>query len=147
MQVIARRTLRLFWERYPQAETPLRSWFAAVSQAKWTGPSDLKRQFGTSVDFVSDNRVIFDVGGNKFRLVAHVSYGFGRVLVKHWSVGALKNARAEHIATFSFSWPLLTISGLCMCIKRLNELTERRDVLKRRALATDGLSHPRDTAR
>lgn len=81
MQIVARRTLRQFWERYPRAEGPLRAWFATVSKAQWGGPDDVKNQFGTTVDFVSD-RVIFDLGGNKFRLVAHVSYGFGRVLVK-----------------------------------------------------------------
>jgi mRNA interferase HigB len=82
MQVIARRTLKRFWERHPQAEGPLKVWFAVVSSAHWAGPADLKRQFGTSVDFVSDNRVIFDIGGNRYRLVAHLSYAFGRLLVK-----------------------------------------------------------------
>jgi mRNA interferase HigB len=82
MQVIARRTLRAFWERHPQAAEPLKVWFSLVSNAHWSSPADLKRQFGTTVDFVSDNRVIFDIGGNKFRLVAHVSYRFGRLLVK-----------------------------------------------------------------
>lgn len=81
MQIIAKRTLRLFWEKHPQAETPLRAWFATVSAAQWKGPPDVRTQFG-SADFVADNRVIFDIAGNKFRLVVHVSYGFGRVLVK-----------------------------------------------------------------
>ena len=82
MQVIARRTLRQFCERHPRAERPVRAWFAVVSKARWTGPADVKRQFGTSVDFVGDNRLIFDLGGNKYRLIVHVSYRFGRVLVK-----------------------------------------------------------------
>jgi mRNA interferase HigB len=82
MQIIARRTLAEFWQRYPQAETPLKVWFAIVSRARWTGPADVKRLFGTNVDFVADNRMIFDLGGNKFRLVARVSYEFERVLVK-----------------------------------------------------------------
>jgi mRNA interferase HigB len=81
MQVVALRTLRLFWQRHPQAETPLRTWYSAVSQAEWAGPADVRAQFG-SADFVADNRVIFDIGGNKFRLVAHVSYEFKAVLVK-----------------------------------------------------------------
>jgi mRNA interferase HigB len=82
MQVIARRTLKEFWERHPQAERPIRAWFAAVSRARWRGPVDVKREFGATVDFVGDNRVIFDIGGNKFRLIVRVSYTFGRVLVK-----------------------------------------------------------------
>lgn len=82
MQIIALRTLRLFWEEQPQAETPLRTWYAMVSQAIWAGPADVKEQFGAAVDFIADNRVIFDIGGNKYRLVVHVAYRFKRVLVK-----------------------------------------------------------------
>jgi mRNA interferase HigB len=82
MQVIARRTLKRFWERHPQSERPIRTWFGAACRARWSGPADIKREFGATVDFVGDNRVIFDLGGNKYRLIVHVSYTFGRVLVK-----------------------------------------------------------------
>jgi mRNA interferase HigB len=82
MQVIARRTLAEFWRRHPPAERPIRAWFAVVSKARWRGPADVKRQFGTTVDFVGDNRLIFDLGGNKYRVVVHASYAFGRVLIK-----------------------------------------------------------------
>lgn len=82
MQVIARRTLRLFWTRHLHAERPIRAWYAEASGTIWAGPADVKRRFGTSVDFVSDNRIVFDLGGNKYRLVVHVSYRFRRVLVK-----------------------------------------------------------------
>jgi mRNA interferase HigB len=82
MQVIARRTLKLFWERHSQAEGPIRAWLAIATKARWRTPSDIKRQFGTTVDFVGDNRVIFDLGGNKYRLIVHVSFTFGRLLVK-----------------------------------------------------------------
>ena len=81
MQIIARRTLRVFWDAHPQSESPLRTWFALVTQATWLGPADVRAMFN-SVDFVGDNRVIFDIGGNKYRLVAHVSYAYRRVLVK-----------------------------------------------------------------
>ena len=82
MQIIALRTLRLFWERHPAAERPIRSWYVQVREAVWRGPADVKQQFGTTVDFIADNRLIFDLGGNKFRLVVHVSYAYKRVLVK-----------------------------------------------------------------
>jgi mRNA interferase HigB len=80
MQIIAKRMLRLFWEKHPRAETPLRVWFANVSSAQWKGPSDIRAQFGSG-DFVADNRAIFDIAGNHFRLVVHVSYTYGRVLI------------------------------------------------------------------
>ncbi len=82
MQVIARRTLKEFWARHPQAEGPIRAWLAIAANARWVNPSEIKRQFGNSVDFVGDNRIIFDLGGNKYRLVVHVSFTFSRVLVK-----------------------------------------------------------------
>lgn len=82
MQVIAKRTLRQFWERQPRAEMPLRTWFALVSDADWSMPSDIKNQFGAAVDFVGDNRVIFNIGGNKYRLIVHVSYEYRCVLIK-----------------------------------------------------------------
>lgn len=82
MQIIARRTLKDFWARHNQAEAPLTAWYLAVSKADWRGPSDVKAMFGASVDFVGDNRVIFDIAGNKYRLVVHVAYRFRRVLVK-----------------------------------------------------------------
>nr|WP_176024562.1 type II toxin-antitoxin system HigB family toxin [Brucella pseudintermedia] len=82
MQIIARKTLRDFWIRHPQAETPLVVWFSLVSKAHWTGPADIKKMFGSTVAFVADNRVIFDIAGNKYRLIVHVAYPFGRVLVK-----------------------------------------------------------------
>ncbi|WP_062119613.1 type II toxin-antitoxin system HigB family toxin [Aureimonas sp. AU40] len=82
MQILSKRTLRQFWEVHPQAESPLRTWHALVEKAEWATPNDIKSQFGANVDFVGDNRVIFDIGGNKFRLIVHVSYTFRRVLVK-----------------------------------------------------------------
>lgn len=82
MQVIARRTLREFWQREPHAETPLKVWYAIVDKASWTGPAEIKAQFGTTVDFVADNRVVFDIGGNKYRLVVHFAYAYQRALIK-----------------------------------------------------------------
>jgi mRNA interferase HigB len=82
MQVIAKRTPKLFWETHPQAKAPLEAWHDEVSRAVWAGPADVKRQFGTTVDFVADNRVIFDIGGNKFRLIVHVAYLYKSALIK-----------------------------------------------------------------
>ena len=82
MQIIAKRTLRVFWESHPQARTPLQSWFATVSKSAWNSPADIKAEFGATVDFVADNRVIFDVSGNKYRLVVRVAYSHKRVLIK-----------------------------------------------------------------
>jgi mRNA interferase HigB len=101
MQVIARRTLREFWDRHPRVEGPIRAWLAVAASAHWASPAEIKRQFGSTVDFVGDNRVIFDLGGNKFRLVVHVSFAFSRVLVKF--IGT--HAEYDRIDPETVSWP------------------------------------------
>jgi mRNA interferase HigB len=60
----------------------LRAWYALVSHAEWRGPGDVKAQFGATVDFVADSRIVFDLAGNRYRLVVHVAYAYKRVLVK-----------------------------------------------------------------
>lgn len=82
MQIIAKRTLRTFWEKHPQAETPLRAWHTTVSRAAWSSPADAKEQFGARIDFIADNRVIFDIGGNHFRLICRISYEYKAVQIK-----------------------------------------------------------------
>ncbi|MEP7453745.1 type II toxin-antitoxin system HigB family toxin [Phyllobacterium sp. SB3] len=82
MQIIAKKALRDFWNKHNQAEIPLAAWYAMVSKAEWNTPNDVKTMFGSNVDFIGDNRVIFDIGGNKYRLIVHVAYPFKRVLIK-----------------------------------------------------------------
>lgn len=82
MQIIAKSTLRKFWEREPRAEVPLTTWYRTVSRANWSGPADVKAVFGSTVDFVGDSRVIFDIGGNKYRLIVHFAYSYNRALIK-----------------------------------------------------------------
>ncbi len=88
MQVIAKRTLREFWLSHPAAEAPLKLWYARAARANWTRPSDLRGQFGATVDFVAGNRAIFDIGGNKYRLVVKIDYSVGLVLIRFVGVHA-----------------------------------------------------------
>jgi mRNA interferase HigB len=81
MHSIARKALRSFWEKYPDAEQPLRHWERRVKNAVWTNFADLKRDFGTA-DKVGPF-VVFNIGGNKFRLVADVDYKRRIVFVRH----------------------------------------------------------------
>lgn len=81
MRVIARRPLREFWKRHPTAEQPLKAWFAEVQAANWRDTAAIKLRY-RHASFVGDNRVIFNIGGNKFRLVVHVNFDFGIVYIK-----------------------------------------------------------------
>ncbi|MGH7828164.1 MAG: type II toxin-antitoxin system HigB family toxin [Candidatus Binatia bacterium] len=81
MHIISRKPLRDFSERHPPAKTPLDAWFAEVSRAKWASFADVKKAFG-SADVVAGNRVIFNIGGNKYRLVVKIAYKVGIVFVR-----------------------------------------------------------------
>lgn len=82
MQIVAKKRLKKFWEKHPRARLALETWHAIVSKAEWKSPADIKSVFGATVDFVADNRVVFDVAGNRYRLVVHVSYEYKAVLIK-----------------------------------------------------------------
>lgn len=83
MRIIAVGTLKSFWERpaHRDAEQPLRTWVCVTKAAAWTDPPALKRMFG-SADILRDGRAVFDIGGNKYRLVVWVNYEFGVVYVR-----------------------------------------------------------------
>ena len=80
--MVSKMTLVAFWTRHPQGKGPLTAWYLAVDKVKWKTSADIKDQFGANVDFVSDNRVIFDIAGNKYRVIVHVNYTYKRVLIK-----------------------------------------------------------------
>lgn len=81
MRVIAVGHLREFWESHPGAEQPLRAWLAAARAAQWLRPTDITGQF-TTASVLESRRVVFNIKGNDFRLVAAVAYRFGAVYVK-----------------------------------------------------------------
>lgn len=75
MRVIARKTLMEFWKRPDcrDAEQPLRAWFHEARIAGWSAPADIKKYHRTA-SILGNNRVVFNVGGNKYRLVVAVKY-------------------------------------------------------------------------
>ena len=81
MHVISRKALREFWETHPGAELPLRQWEAIVRRAEWRDWADPRATYG-SADQV-EKYVVFNVGGNKYRLIAIVSYPKGKVYIQH----------------------------------------------------------------
>jgi mRNA interferase HigB len=81
VRLIARRTLREFWERHPDAEQALRAWFHDVERADWASPADVKRIYA-NVSIVGDNRLVFNIHGNKYRLVVAVNYEYRMCYVR-----------------------------------------------------------------
>ena len=81
MRVLSRGTLRDFWRKHPDAEGPLKAWFAEVTKAAWKTMIDIKRRYATA-SMVDNERVIFNVGGNKYRLIAVIDYQGHKVFVR-----------------------------------------------------------------
>jgi mRNA interferase HigB len=75
VRVIARKTLREFWEKpgHDDAERPLKSWFDEAAAADWATPAQVKAQFGNA-SIVGNDRVVFNIAGNRYRLVVAVHY-------------------------------------------------------------------------
>jgi mRNA interferase HigB len=80
MRIIAKRTLRDFWQLNPTAEQPLLDWYDVVSTQAWHSPNDVKQTFA-SASIINSNRVVFNIKGNDFRLVCHIDYVFQLVFV------------------------------------------------------------------
>lgn len=81
MRIIARKTLREFWERHPDAEQQLRAWHEDVKHAEWKTPADIKAVY-RNASIVGNNRVVFNIKGNDYRLVAAINYAVGVVYIR-----------------------------------------------------------------
>ena len=81
MRVVARSSLRTFWERHPEAESALRVWLAEAEHGHWSSSADIKARYGNA-SILSGERVVFNICGNKYRLVVSISYPFGIVFIK-----------------------------------------------------------------
>jgi mRNA interferase HigB len=83
MRIISVATLKAFWEipEHRDAEQPLRTWVRVVRAASWTDPTAVKLMFN-SADILGDGRVVFDIGGNKYRLITWINFHYGVVYVR-----------------------------------------------------------------
>ena len=81
MRVISVKTLKLFWEDHPDAESSLRAWYTEAKKARWKGPQDIKTAYRTA-SILRNNHVVFNIKGNTYRLVVAVKYEFQIVYVR-----------------------------------------------------------------
>ncbi len=81
MRIIARRTLLEFWEAHGDSEDALRAWFKEAKQAEWGAPYEIKAMYGNA-SILGDNRVVFNICGNKYRLIVKFNYVFKIGLIR-----------------------------------------------------------------
>lgn len=79
MRIVAVKTLKDYWDYFPDAERPLQYWYKEVTAAGWSSPNDLKGQFGNA-SVLTSKRVVFNIHGNTYRLIVDIEYRLKIVL-------------------------------------------------------------------
>lgn len=80
MRIIAVKTLKEYWEEFPQAKQALLSWYEEAEAANWSSPNVLKNQY-RSASILTDKRVVFNIHGNTYRLIVDIEYRLKIVFV------------------------------------------------------------------
>jgi len=73
LRVIAKRTLRNFWELNPDSAQQLLVWFREASKADWNNPNEIKSHY-TSASILKNSKVVFNICGNKYRLIVEINF-------------------------------------------------------------------------
>ena len=81
MRVIAKKTLRNFWSKHNDCTEQLKSWFKEAEEADWNNPREIKREYPTA-SIIANNRVVFNIKGNKYRLVVRMNYDYKIVWIR-----------------------------------------------------------------
>ncbi|PWJ54070.1 mRNA interferase HigB [Dyadobacter jejuensis] len=81
MRVVTYQRIKEFSEKHPDSETPLRFWHSVTSKKIWGSINDIKKDFN-SVDFVGNNRFVFNIKGNSYRLIAIISFKASKVYIR-----------------------------------------------------------------
>ncbi len=87
MRIIAKSTLREFWEKHNDAEVPLKTWHKIVEKQKWKNTHDIKQMYGDA-SIIGNNRVVFNIKGNNYRLVVYIVFKVQKVFIRF--IGAHK---------------------------------------------------------
>ena len=81
MRVFARSTLADFWRSHADSEQPLKAWFAEAETSAWKSPADIKGLY-PAASLLADNRVVFNIKGNHYRLIVKINYDYGQVFIR-----------------------------------------------------------------
>lgn len=81
MRIIAKKILRDFWETHPDIEQQLKAWYQEISKAEWTTSNQIKKEYSIA-SFLAENRVVFNIKGNHYRLIVKVSYDYQMIWIR-----------------------------------------------------------------
>lgn len=72
-RIVAKKTLRDFWENHADAEQYLKTWYETAKNSNWNSPHDIKQTF-ISASILKDSRIVFNIKGNSYRLIVKFNY-------------------------------------------------------------------------
>ena len=81
MRIISKKILRDFWMVHNDCEEQLKSWFKETAKSKWKNPNDIKKEY-PSASVLNNNRVIFNIKGNSYRLIVRINYDYEMVWIR-----------------------------------------------------------------
>jgi len=81
MRIVTFKRIKEFSEKYPDSESPLQFWYYSVSLKEWNSINDIRNDFN-SVDYVGNNRYVFNIKGNTYRLIAIISFNAKKVYIR-----------------------------------------------------------------
>jgi len=81
VRVIAKKTLREFWEKHSDCEQQLKAWYQETSKAEWASHNEIKSEF-PSASIIGNDRVVFNIKGNKYRLIVKLNFDYQMVWIR-----------------------------------------------------------------
>ncbi len=81
MRIISKKILREFWTKHDDCEQQLKSWFQETSNSSWRNPKEIKKEY-PSASFLEGNRVVFNIKGNKYRLIVKINYDYQMLWIR-----------------------------------------------------------------
>jgi mRNA interferase HigB len=81
VRVIAKSALRSFWEKHADCENALKCWYKEAEEATWKNPKQIKRMY-PSASFLNNNRVVFNIKGNHYRIIVRINYDYRIVWIR-----------------------------------------------------------------
>jgi len=81
MRIIAKRTLKEFWGKYPDSEEALKSWYDEAIKENWASFNEIKGKY-RSASILGNDRVVFNIKGNSYRLIVLVLFGRGKMFIR-----------------------------------------------------------------
>lgn len=81
MRIISKKILREFWEKHSDSQQQLKSWYNETGIVEWSNPRQIKEEYPTA-SFLADNRVVFNIKGNKYRLIIKINYEYHMIWIR-----------------------------------------------------------------